>query len=155
LLQLIVQDTYSIKVWQFSVSETEIVDDTFSVKLIRYQFWCTRCAFRLLNTRTEKNWNPKTNCENYKSRKNQILFQCNETKVFLLLKKKFCFSTSILITLGWHHCRWRTGDLDLCLALATFRGDGFCVPFVILGLCFRDIQKILHISLWISQIDIK
>jgi hypothetical protein len=39
-----------------------------NVQLIRYQFWCTRCAFRLLKSLQgysgQKSWNPKKkNCE--------------------------------------------------------------------------------------------
>jgi hypothetical protein len=41
----------------------------FDVKLIRYQFWCNRCAFRLIKSRQwysgRKSWNPKI-CENCK-----------------------------------------------------------------------------------------
>jgi hypothetical protein len=40
-----------------------------NVKLIRYQFWCTRCAFRLIKSRQwysgRKSWNPK-NCKTCK-----------------------------------------------------------------------------------------
>jgi hypothetical protein len=43
---------------------------SFNVKLIRYQFWCTRCVFRLLKSPQwysgRKSWKTKNNCENCK-----------------------------------------------------------------------------------------
>jgi hypothetical protein len=44
-----------------------------NVKLIRYQLWYTRCAFRLLKSHSdaqvEKVGNPKKKCKNWKSRR--------------------------------------------------------------------------------------
>jgi hypothetical protein len=51
----------------------------WNVKLMRYQFWCTRCAFRLIKScqwySGRKSWNKK-NCENCKRAKKQI--HCQE-----------------------------------------------------------------------------
>jgi hypothetical protein len=48
---------------------SQIYDKFMNVKLIRYQFRCTRCAFRLIKScqwySGRKSWNPK-NCENCK-----------------------------------------------------------------------------------------
>jgi hypothetical protein len=65
------------------------------VKLMWYQFWCTRCVFRLLKslfsgTRAEKVGNPRKKCENCirAGKKQQIL--CHELCQRILVT---CFQT--------------------------------------------------------------
>jgi hypothetical protein len=68
---------YSDLICQCNLPLCRMLSDVFHVKLIRYQFWCTRCAFRLLKSLQwysgRKGWKSKKGkvWKLYKSRKNK------------------------------------------------------------------------------------
>jgi hypothetical protein len=86
-----------------------------NVKLIRYQFWCTRCAFRLLKSLlwySCQKRKSENNCENcIRAEKNQILchdIEPNPSKDWAMTKgdnpfyKIYFFITCIPLDATWH-----------------------------------------------------
>jgi hypothetical protein len=57
---------------EWSTKYVTLCLNAINIKLIRYQFWCTRCAFRLIKSRQwysgRKSWKSQK-CENYKRAK--------------------------------------------------------------------------------------
>jgi hypothetical protein len=115
------------------------------VKLIRYQFWCTRCAFRLIKSLQmysgRKSWKSKKNCENCKrAEKTQIL----RLICFIPIVKPFLTHWSWLRVVpfmergnGVHGgCDRSTGDAYSCMAPDPTSGvsRGLCKPQFYYGL---------------------
>jgi hypothetical protein len=71
--------TISIKRWQLSTIWDTCISKPLHVKLIRYQFWCTRCALRLMKSLQwcsgRKSWKSDKISEICKSREKK---QCHE-----------------------------------------------------------------------------